>query len=886
MSRHIISIILPALFLPVVVFAQQAVPQPAEQASVFRFEEAPKQDEIAQQNLTKGIKAMSDGIYNIAADFFREYRKSVEFHEPEFAMGSAYLAEALMGQNLLKEAEETLKDHEARSPGLKPADSQIKAKLAYVWGQICFMQKRYDDCLKRLLPLTKQGSEPSFIEKATILCADAYAQQANWNALKTLLVNFLQTPGVNAKNFEIQKRLVNVHFLTGNPVAAEAILSQIETPKKTEDQLSLNLMKTLCLALQQRTDDAVKIFNSISAQCPETADAEWWKVLWTLADALFAQKNYAYAETLLPFAIKTSSNEKEKIASSLLLAKTQIELNKSSQAQDSLEVIRKEHPDYPQLNEVIFKLAQLYERNNSHRTAAELFAQISENKSLNADFRTKAAFEQAKSLVTDGQWKAAIDTYVKAEGIADTPESKAQALFNAAELAEKINDTDHAIKLYNNIADQYTKTSLAPEARIREGNALLKRQNYEQAVIAFRQFTIDYPTHKLSPYAKLQHGAALRMGADTPDAARKAAVYLKEISENMPDPDQAAQALLEAYQAASKAQDFTLALDMLNIVVERYPDSTYIPQALYQRVLVKLAQAANDAAIEDAELFFKQYPQHPLAPDLYIITADIYASQSNWVKAQQLYLRLHNTQPSSKLNMMALYEAALCAYRQNHPQSAIDILQSLEMAAASAKDKKLSESEILFHAKALMLKGDVLALQKEYEKARQAFTEVMDKVGECDLSYAALGRQGEMCLVIAESDTTKVKDFDMLTKAEQCFLRILDKNSTASLDLKDMAQYRLAVCYERQGKTEQALDAYRKLCYAFQAAQMNHVTHSSFYYTKSALAAAHLLERLGGKENLRQAMRVYLDLADAELPASKEARLRADEIRKAYAFGK
>ena len=82
------------------------------------------------------------------------------------------------------------------------------------------------------------------------------------------------------------------------------------------------------------------------------------------------------------------------------------------------------------------------------------------------------------------------------------------------------------------------------------------------------------------------------------------------------------------------------------------------------------------------------------------------------------------------------------------------------------------------------------------------------------------------------------------------------------------------------------MEAYRKLCYAYQAAQMSSVVHSWFYYTKSALAAAQLLERLGGKENLRQAMRLYQDLADAELPASKDALLRAEEIRKAYAFGK
>ena len=140
MHKSFITSILLILPLTVPVIAQQTEKPAGEQAAIFRFEEAPGAADVAKQNLTKGIKAMSDGIFNIAADFFKEYRKSVELHEPDFAQASAYLAEALMGQNLLKEAEETLKDHEARSPGLKPADSQIKAKLAYVWGQICFMQ--------------------------------------------------------------------------------------------------------------------------------------------------------------------------------------------------------------------------------------------------------------------------------------------------------------------------------------------------------------------------------------------------------------------------------------------------------------------------------------------------------------------------------------------------------------------------------------------------------------------------------------------------------------------------------------------------------------------------------------------------------------------------
>ena len=96
MRNSFIKNILPLLCLAIPLVAQQTETKPGEQAAIFRFEEAPGQEDIAKQNLTKGIKAMSDGIFNIAADFFKDYRKSVDLHEPDFAQASAYLAEALI----------------------------------------------------------------------------------------------------------------------------------------------------------------------------------------------------------------------------------------------------------------------------------------------------------------------------------------------------------------------------------------------------------------------------------------------------------------------------------------------------------------------------------------------------------------------------------------------------------------------------------------------------------------------------------------------------------------------------------------------------------------------------------------------------------------------
>ena len=42
--------------------AQQTEKPPAEQAAIFRFEEDPKKEDVAKQNLTKGIILSKDSL--------------------------------------------------------------------------------------------------------------------------------------------------------------------------------------------------------------------------------------------------------------------------------------------------------------------------------------------------------------------------------------------------------------------------------------------------------------------------------------------------------------------------------------------------------------------------------------------------------------------------------------------------------------------------------------------------------------------------------------------------------------------------------------------------------------------------------------------------------
>ncbi|NLG13000.1 MAG: tetratricopeptide repeat protein [Lentisphaerae bacterium] len=868
--------------------AQDAVlpNEPHGNATTFVFQEGPSQKEQARKYLDHGLKAMGDKIYNIAEDFFKEYRKSVEPHEPDFAVASTNLAQALIGQDKLKEAEEALLYHQANSAGLK--SSQDQAKLNYVWAQICFKQGRYDDCLKFAIPLTLKDSDQAFIEKATIIVADAYAQKKDWNGVKETLVNFILIPEIGPNNFEIQKRLVNVHLCTGNPQAAEAVLAKITSIAKPEDQLAINLLKIHCFAKLKRDEDALTVYQNIAAQCPEKPDMEWWNPLWELSQILFEKQRFPELEPILTQTAKTACNQQDEVAATILLAKTQIELKKNNLAQNNLDIVRKKFPDYPQLDDVTFRLAQLHQHTHSHRTAAELFSTLVENQKIDPLMRTEAAFSKATSLFADGQWNKAIETYIAIEPIAPTQQLKAKAIFHAAELAEKNKQEQQAVELYDKLADSYPQSDLAPEARMRQGNALMQQNEYEKAAETYKQFAETFPKHEYAQQANLQQGVALRLAAVSNEDKSKAAKFLDQAAATTQNPEYAALALLEAFKAARDSGDLKFALQLLDKLIERFPESTYFPQALYQRVLVKLRQNLNQSAIEDADLFFKQFPLNPLAAELYIIIADLHASQNEWSLAQNRYLSLKAAFPNSKLQALAIYEAANCAYKLNEYEGALGILKEIDKPIPEGQqEQKLSQEEKQFKAKSLMLKGEILASMNDYASARQAYAEVMKTIETSDLTYAALGRQGDMCLALAAADNTKVSNQELLQNAVQCFNQILDEKSTASHELKEMATYRLAICLERQGKPNEALDIFLKICYAYTGSpNLNGVKKPSFYFEKSVFDAARLLQQDGTPENLRKAMHLYRDLVNEQLPTSKQASLKYEEIRKKHGFDK
>ncbi len=858
--------------------AQEAPKQP----EIFEFEAEPTPDP-ARTNRRRGLQAISEGVYGMAAAFFQSYLQETNYREPDFSEASVLLAETYLAMGRLSDAEKVLIEHAAKTRGA--GDQLLLARIAYVWSQVCFKQGKWEECLERILPVTQPEAAPSMQAKAVILYVDAAVRISDWPGAIKVMTDFLARSPVSPETSQIRLRLIGAYLITNQLDAAKDMLDKIQPGDDPAVAISFDLLRLVCLSLQGDISGAGTVFQRVNRFCPTTPNAEWWEALWQFSEALNRAEKYAEAAAVLPLALQVAVDDEKKVHGLVRLADACIRLNNVNQAKDTLEEIRRSYPDSQELVQVTTRLAQLQQEIGNHLSAAELYAELVAHPKVGSDLRFQAWISRARSLVRAGQWQKAMEAFLAGEKAGANATEQAQAVFEAAETAEGAKDIKQAAELYGRVANQYLLTALAPEACLRHGAARMALGEFQAAAAAYERFGVAFPDNPQLETARLWQGIALRRGAKTAAESRQAVDFLAELARSSDREDLAVTAYMEAFQAADAAGDLELACEQLNAIINGFPSSELLSQALYQRIITRFRQGRLVDARQDAESFFASYPLLPQAADIYVLVGDSFVTESNWEEAKKYYLRLVTAQATSPLAPTALYEAAFCAYQLKQFDSGLALLEQYAAALKSAAGTdpngmtpgsgEARDGRRDYPAKAEMLRGDILSEQGKYAEARLAFANARTVAGDTELGFAALGRQGEMLMALGDVNPA------LLTDAEQCFQTIL-ASEKASPALHEMAVYRLAKCLERRGRNQEALEQYLKMYFAYTSAPEGAPPRSWIYFSRCVYDAARLLEMTGEKESLRQAARLYEGLAKAGLPVSAEAARRAEDIRAAH----
>ncbi len=217
------------------------------------------------------------------------------------------------------------------------------------------------------------------------------------------------------------------------------------------------------------------------------------------------------------------------------------------------------------------------------------------------------------------------------------PERPAQDLF---EEGKKALDEDHyqvAWKAFDEVERQHPYSDLAPKAKLLSAFAHYSNEDYDAAIIGFDQFMQLHPSSEDAPYALYLKGLC----------------YYEQISDVSRDQEitrramEALQLVVTRYPASTYAREATLRLDLtrdhlagkeMNIgrwyqgqqqyqaainryrtVVDQYQTTSHVPEALHRLIESYTALGLKEEARQTALVLGQNYPGSPWYQDSYAL---------------------------------------------------------------------------------------------------------------------------------------------------------------------------------------------------------------------------------------------------------------------------
>jgi TolA-binding protein len=221
-------------------------------------------------------------------------------------------------------------------------------------------------------------------------------------------------------------------------------------------------------------------------------------------------------------------------------------------------------------DEALFLAAWAYYSQERFEEAALRFENLARR--AGAGLAGRARYMYAKSLRNLGRLAEAQRSYKEVwerhptDGVAD------DALFEYAETADEAGDVDLAVRAFDILVDRYPDSSLRAEALFRSAEALFEEDDYGRAKDVFFQYRQEFPSGESVP-------AALYWGG----------------------------------LAAERSGERFEAVFMWSNLIDRYPESSFHPEALNLRATAYLAEEDYSAALASLEELLTRHPDQAKA---------------------------------------------------------------------------------------------------------------------------------------------------------------------------------------------------------------------------------------------------------------------------------
>lgn len=794
-----------------------------------------------------GRVALEDGFYDVAASRLEKFVNST-LSTRKKANASVFLFRAWYGLGENQKIVDWLRANWDVSKG-----TRYEAAYQYWYAQAKYAQGEFERALEYLKDFEQKFPKDEFLPYMVRLKALALRDSRQLASSETWFAryhsNFSDRVDIPDNMLDWAGVLIQMNRMD----EARGKLEQL-----VRDHASSAAARDARLWLGQEAIEQGNPDEAVSWLMPITTDAQaddsvkagaWFSMAGTsvkrgdITNALFA---LAQGESL-------TTNTERKVEARIDQARLLMGLNR---LQDAIQI----------MDGTVFTLA-------SHPQAARAQLELSDL------LRAQKQYEQAAQA-----YQRYLESFSDAAGQRHALHSKAWCLWELGRYAESALAFEKAYMALNN-------QTLREQALVKSADSYYMNGQYRLAAAAYEKAMQEYPRSPEFPGMMYQAAESYARAGETTNAV----AFLSRVVESFPDKDIAQIGLIRLARFHEEQKNWSGAITAFDDFLARFSRSDRYPQVLFDRAMLyyrlaryrdsladfeRLLEEFPDSsaavradfmrgwchyqlgdtakAMQIAEKFLARHKDSEWAPEVSFWLAEHEFNTLNYGVAESNFVAIAIANPSNDLAEKSMYWAGRSAVEQKAYRRAIDYFTQLT---------RLYTNSVLI-PEARFAQGDALAEIGDFAGAILAFEEIIKVYPGSPLVVRALGRIGDCQFTLGADRPERYQD-------AIASLRAVLSHPLVTKDLALQAEYKLALAFEKLGRTEEAVSHYLNVVYDWLAGREDGIPVEEVWFVRSAFSAAKLKESVLAWAD---AITIYNRVIDAGITAGKDAQIRIDRI--------
>lgn len=586
--------------------------------------------------------------------------------------------------------QERFEDAQKAFAHIKDEKSKYYESANYYYGYVCYRQTKYNEALEHFARIK---GHKTFGPMSSVYIAQIYFARKQYKEV----IRYCDTISNASIADDVSGLLGQSYYYLADYNRALPYLEQFASKAPVQPVPGDFYRMGFCYYKNQQFEKAIEQFLKLS----DSKDTLSQYALYHLGLCYLQTGKKANARTAFNKVFDMEGNDEMRENALYYSGKTAYEIGQNNAALITYEKLMKAFPESSHIDEVKSDMGDLLLLAKNYPEALRILESVNKPSSKDISTLQKVHFLYGEQLFLNNDYESASKQYQAAYDSDNDYKLKSQSSFWLSEIAYRQQNwtkTAEWVRAFQQIESK-GKSGLSGQAAYNLAYALLKQEKYNDAIEQFRvyikadagmsnpemytdavsrtadcyfvqrnydkaiEFYRSLVSNKLSGSDYALYQISLIQGVQ--NKFNEKIETLRQLIQGFPNSMYIDDALYERASVYLQIENYPAALDAFEEIITKYKSSIYIRRAMLNKALVLFNQGKDDDALAAVKILVSAYPGSDESREALVLVRNILVNKGESDKLEKMYSSLPNVAVSPGTQDSINYESAFNNFRAN-----------------------------------------------------------------------------------------------------------------------------------------------------------------------------------------------------------------------------